>query len=61
MERPLQEAKHEMSSGARSLRVLLVANDGFSAGHVVRALAVARGLASRPSCRRWCRAWSGWW
>jgi predicted glycosyltransferase len=31
--------------------VLLVANDGFSAGHVVRALAIARGLA-RAATRR---------
>jgi len=28
----------------RSLRVLLAANDGFSAGHVARVVAVARGL-----------------
>ena len=28
----------------RSLRVLLAANDGFSAGHVARAIALARGL-----------------
>ncbi|HEU4726928.1 MAG TPA: hypothetical protein VFT22_03540 [Kofleriaceae bacterium] len=36
---------------ARPLRVLLVANDGFSAGHVVRTLAIARGLA-RQAMRR---------
>jgi predicted glycosyltransferase len=35
----------------RALRVLLVANDGLSAGHVVRALAVARGLARRARAR----------
>jgi len=29
----------------RALRVLLVANDGFSAGHVVRSVAIARALA----------------
>jgi UDP-N-acetylglucosamine--N-acetylmuramyl-(pentapeptide) pyrophosphoryl-undecaprenol N-acetylglucosamine transferase len=36
---------------ARPLRVLLVANDGFSAGHVTRAIAIARGLA-RVATRR---------
>jgi predicted glycosyltransferase len=36
----------------RALRVLLVANDGLSAGHVVRAIAVARGLARRSKARR---------
>jgi predicted glycosyltransferase len=35
----------------RPLRILLVANDGFSAGHVVRTLAIARGLA-RGAARR---------
>lgn len=38
-------------TGARPLRVLLVANDGFSAGHVTRAIAIARGLA-RVATRR---------
>jgi UDP-N-acetylglucosamine--N-acetylmuramyl-(pentapeptide) pyrophosphoryl-undecaprenol N-acetylglucosamine transferase len=38
-------------TGARPLRVLLVANDGFSAGHVARAIAIARGLA-RVATRR---------
>jgi len=38
-------------TGARPLRVLLVANDGFSAGHVTRAIAIARGLA-RAATRR---------
>jgi UDP-N-acetylglucosamine--N-acetylmuramyl-(pentapeptide) pyrophosphoryl-undecaprenol N-acetylglucosamine transferase len=32
-------------SQARPLRVLLVANDGLSAGHVTRMIAIARGLA----------------
>jgi len=40
-----------VTSGARSLRVLLVANDGFSAGHVMRAIAIARGLARAASRR----------
>ncbi|HWL84382.1 MAG TPA: hypothetical protein VNO21_01190 [Polyangiaceae bacterium] len=40
-----------MKSKGRALRVMLVANDGFSAGHVVRALSVARGLA-REGARR---------
>lgn len=31
----------------RALRILLLANDGLSAGHVTRALAVARALARR--------------
>lgn len=35
----------------RALRVLLVANDGFSAGHVVRTLAIARALRRRASHR----------
>lgn len=51
MGRPQQEAGREVSSGPRSLRVLLVAHDGFSAGHVVRSLAIARGLA-RVAARR---------
>lgn len=38
-------------TGPRPLRVLLVANDGFSAGHVVRTIAIARGLA-RVATRR---------
>jgi UDP-N-acetylglucosamine--N-acetylmuramyl-(pentapeptide) pyrophosphoryl-undecaprenol N-acetylglucosamine transferase len=38
-------------SSARPLRVLLVANDGFSAGHVARAIAIARGLV-RVAARR---------
>jgi len=38
-------------TGARPLRVLLVANDGFSAGHVARTLAIARGLV-RVAARR---------
>ncbi len=29
----------------RALRIMLVANDGFSAGHVTRAIAISRGLA----------------
>ena len=36
---------------SRALRVLLVANDGFSAGHVARTIAVARGLARRAAHR----------
>jgi predicted glycosyltransferase len=35
----------------RALRVLFVANDGFSAGHVARTIAVARGLARRATAR----------
>lgn len=36
---------------SRSLRILLVANDGLSAGHVTRALAVARSLVRRGAAR----------
>lgn len=36
---------------ARALRALLVANDGLSAGHVTRALAVARALQRRAPTR----------
>ncbi len=36
----------------RPLRVLLVANDGFSAGHVARAVAIARALARRAPARQ---------
>lgn len=36
---------------SRSLRTLLVANDGFSTGHVVRMLAVGRALARRAEER----------
>ncbi|MEO8699338.1 MAG: hypothetical protein ABI867_04815 [Kofleriaceae bacterium] len=35
----------------RALRVMLVANDGFSAGHVARTIAIARGLARRSAVR----------
>lgn len=35
----------------RALRVLLVANDGFSAGHVARSIAVARALTRRAEHR----------
>lgn len=35
----------------RALRVLLVANDGFSAGHVARTVAVARALGRRAAQR----------
>lgn len=35
----------------RPLRVLLIANDGLSAGHVTRAIAIAGGLARRASAR----------
>jgi predicted glycosyltransferase len=35
----------------RALRVLLVANDGFSAGHVARTLAIARGIARQGTQR----------
>jgi predicted glycosyltransferase len=38
-------------AGRRALRVLLVANDGFSAGHVARTVAIARGLARRAPAR----------
>src|SRR5215468_261416 len=40
-----------MSADARSLRVLLVAHDGLSAGHITRAIAIARGLR-RAAARR---------
>lgn len=40
-----------MDAGRRALRVLFVANDGFSAGHVARALAIARGLSRRAPRR----------
>jgi UDP-N-acetylglucosamine--N-acetylmuramyl-(pentapeptide) pyrophosphoryl-undecaprenol N-acetylglucosamine transferase len=36
----------------RALRVLLFASDGLGAGHVVRALAIARGLSRRCSARK---------
>ncbi|HWO18736.1 MAG TPA: hypothetical protein VNO30_08165 [Kofleriaceae bacterium] len=36
---------------ARALRILLVANDGLSAGHVTRAVAIARGLWRRAAAR----------
>lgn len=36
---------------SRSLRILLVANDGASAGHVTRVLAVARGLSRQAQQR----------
>lgn len=39
------------SSATRPLRVFLLANDGFSAGHVVRMVAVARALRRRSSAR----------
>ena len=35
----------------RALRILLVANDGFSAGHVVRTIAISRALARAGSRR----------
>src|SRR5262245_44328888 len=35
------------SPGKRALRVLLFANDGLGAGHVARALAIARALKRR--------------
>ena len=35
----------------RALRVLFVANDGFSAGHVARSVAVARAVARRAAAR----------
>jgi UDP-N-acetylglucosamine--N-acetylmuramyl-(pentapeptide) pyrophosphoryl-undecaprenol N-acetylglucosamine transferase len=38
-------------SERRPLRVLLVANDGFSAGHIARTIAIARGLARRGAAR----------
>jgi predicted glycosyltransferase len=37
--------------GQRALRVLLVANDGFSAGHVARTVAIARALSRRARTR----------
>ncbi|HET9622227.1 MAG TPA: hypothetical protein VFP84_12730, partial [Kofleriaceae bacterium] len=36
---------------ARALRVVLIANDGFSAGHVARSLAIARGLRAEAARR----------
>lgn len=39
-------------SKSRALRALFVANDGFSAGHVARTLAVARGLSRRAAKRQ---------
>jgi UDP-N-acetylglucosamine--N-acetylmuramyl-(pentapeptide) pyrophosphoryl-undecaprenol N-acetylglucosamine transferase len=39
-------------SEARPLRVLLVGNDGFSAGHIARTIAIARGLARVAAHRR---------
>lgn len=36
---------------ARALRILLVANDGFSTGHVTRMVATSRGLARRAKAR----------
>jgi predicted glycosyltransferase len=36
---------------SRALRILLIANDGLSAGHVTRTLAVARALAHRGGAR----------
>ena len=41
-----------MTAGGRPLRVMLVANDGLSAGHVTRAIAIARGLARVAARRR---------
>jgi predicted glycosyltransferase len=38
-------------SGVRALRVLFVANDGLSAGHVARAIAIARALPRRAAAR----------
>lgn len=38
-------------AASRALRVLLVANDGFSAGHVARAVALAHGLSRRSRAR----------
>ncbi len=37
--------------GARAVRILLVANDGFSAGHVARTVAIARALVRRAEAR----------
>lgn len=39
------------NAARRALRVLLVANDGLSAGHVARTIAVARGLGRRAASR----------
>jgi len=39
------------TSPERALRILLVANDGFSAGHVVRTVAIARALSRRARAR----------
>ncbi|OJY26322.1 MAG: hypothetical protein BGO98_38830 [Myxococcales bacterium 68-20] len=38
-------------AASRALRALLVANDGFSAGHVARTVAVARALTRRSRAR----------
>lgn len=38
-------------ANARALRVLLLANDGMSAGHVARSIAIARALGRRASAR----------
>jgi predicted glycosyltransferase len=40
-----------LTAECRALRVLLVANDGLSAGHVARAVAISRGLARRAVAR----------